>query len=159
MSFKWAKTRGGFRVEWLGMETEYSSYRLGLTKKRADWLVNWLREVVKAGSVMARDMSQGLGRLGFAAIALDWERPFLGPLYAWSSAIQGKTGPMKLPVMLRVLMSWLADRLEGGARLQRPDTGIQGAICLVFYTAAKAEDGRAWIGGFLDRDGKDPASR
>ena len=34
--FKWAKTRGGFRVEWLAMETEYNSYRLGLTKKRAD---------------------------------------------------------------------------------------------------------------------------
>ena len=61
------------------METEYSSYRLGLTRK----LVHWLREVVKGGSVTARDMSQGLGRLGFAAIALDWERPFLGPLYAW----------------------------------------------------------------------------
>ena len=55
-------------------------YRLGLTKKRADWLVNWLREVLRIGSVMARDMSQKLGRLGFAAIALDWERPFLGPL-------------------------------------------------------------------------------
>ena len=24
--FKWAKTRGGFRVEWLGMEPEYNSY-------------------------------------------------------------------------------------------------------------------------------------
>ena len=24
------------------------------------------------------------------AISLDWERPFLGPLYAWSSAIQGE---------------------------------------------------------------------
>ena len=24
--FKWAKTRGGYRVEWLGMETEYASY-------------------------------------------------------------------------------------------------------------------------------------
>ena len=23
--FKWANTRGGFRVEWLGMETEYNS--------------------------------------------------------------------------------------------------------------------------------------
>ena len=33
---------------------------------------------------MARDM------LGFAAIALDWERAFLGPLYDWFSAIQGK---------------------------------------------------------------------
>ena len=35
-------------------------------------------------------LSQGLGRLEFAAIALDWERPLLGPLYAWSSAIQEK---------------------------------------------------------------------
>ena len=37
--FKWAKTRGGFRVEWLGMETEYPSYKLGLSLKRATWLV------------------------------------------------------------------------------------------------------------------------
>ena len=37
----------------------------------------YIREVARAGSVIARDMSQGLGRLGFAAIALDWERPFL----------------------------------------------------------------------------------
>ena len=130
------------------METEYSSNRLGLTRKRANWLVHWRREVVKSGSVMARDMSQGLGRPGFAAIALDWERPFFRPLYAWSSAIQGKTGSMKLPVMLRVLMSWLADRMEGGDRLQKPDMGVQGAIPLVFYTDAEAEDGRAWIGGF-----------
>ena len=28
----------------------------------------------------------------------------------------------------RELMSWLADRLEGGERLQRPDVGVQGAI-------------------------------
>ena len=56
----------------------------------------------------------------------------------------GKTflGSAILPVMLRVLMSWLADRLEGGERLM----GIQGAMPLVFYTDAKAEDGRAWIG-------------
>ena len=39
--FKWSKTRGGYRVEWLGMETEYSSSRLGLTEKRANWLVAW----------------------------------------------------------------------------------------------------------------------
>ena len=35
--FKWSKTRGGYRV----VETEYSSYRLGLTEKRATWLVTW----------------------------------------------------------------------------------------------------------------------
>ena len=68
------------------METEYNSCTRG-SQRKADWLVNWLREVGIAGSVVARDMSQGLGRLGFAAIALDWERPFLGPL---CSAIRGR---------------------------------------------------------------------
>ena len=66
---------------------------------------------------------------------------------------------MKLPVMLRVVMSWLADCLEGWARLQRPHTGVQGAIPLVFYTDAKAEDGRAWIGGFLEISPGCPGSR
>ena len=61
------------------METEYSSYRLGLTEKRARWLVAWLREKIRAGNVTAKQMAQGLDRLGFAAISLDWERPFLAP--------------------------------------------------------------------------------
>ena len=81
-------------------------------------------------------------------MALDWERPFLGPLYAWSSAIQGKTGA-RLPVMLRVLMSWLADRLENGDWLQRPDVGVEGDTPFSFYTNAKAENGKAWIAGSL----------
>ena len=103
--FKWAKTRGGYRVEWLGMETEYASYRLGLTERRSKWLIDWLRDKVEAGHVSATEMAQGLGRLGFAAISLDWERPFLGPFYAWSSAIQGKPGLMKIPVESPLLVA------------------------------------------------------
>ena len=64
--FKWAKTRGGYRVEWLGMETEYSSYRLGMSKKRATWLSTWLNDKVAAGKIWAKEMQQGLGWLGFA---------------------------------------------------------------------------------------------
>ena len=82
--FKWAKTRGGFRVEWLGMETEYPTYKLGLSLKRATWLVEWL------------------------------------------------------------------DRLESGGRLQKPEPLLEGAAPLSFFTDAKAEAGRAWIGGFLE---------
>ena len=148
--FKWSKTRGGYRVEWLGMETEYASYKLGLTERRSRWLIEWLRDKVKSGYVSATEMAQGLGRLGFAAISLDWERPFLRPLYAWSSAIQGKPGPMKIPTMLRVLFSWLADRFEKGDRLQRPLRPPRGEPPLTFFTDAKAENGRAWIGGFLE---------
>ena len=98
----------------------------------------------------ATEMAQGLGRLGFAAISLDWERPFLGPLYAWSSAIQGKPGLMKIPAMLRVLFLWLADRFEKGDRLQRPQRPPIGEPPVSFFTDAKAENGRAWIGGFLE---------
>ena len=48
--FKWSKNRGGYRVEWLGVETEYSSYCLGLTERRASWLVaaSRLRRWLKA---------------------------------------------------------------------------------------------------------------
>ena len=143
--FKWAKTRGGYRVEWLGMETEYASYKLGLTERRSRWLIEWLRGKVAAGHVTATEMAQGLGRLG-----LDWERPFLGPLYAWSSAIQGKPGLMKIPTMLRVLFSWLADRFERGDRLQKPMRPPIGDPPVQFFMDAKAENGRAWIGGFLE---------
>ena len=132
---------GSFKVEWLGV----SSYKVGLTHKRPTLATSdllWLRQVT------AREMGQGLGRLGFAAILLDWERPFLGPLYAWSSAIQGKSGPMKIPAMIKVLFCWLADRLETGDRLQRPCRPLPGDEELVFFIDAKAENGRAWIGGF-----------
>ena len=63
--------------------------------------MEWLRKSE------ARPFAQGLGRLGFASMASDWERPFLGPLHAWSSLLDATdhaTG---------------ADRLQSGGRLQR----------------------------------------
>ena len=66
--FKWAKTRGGYRVEWLGMETEYPTYKPGLSLKRATWLVEWLRWLAHSGKAEARSFAQGLGRLGFASM-------------------------------------------------------------------------------------------
>ena len=43
-----------------------------------------------------------------------------------------------------------ADRLESGGRLQKPEPLLEGATPLSFFTDAKAEAGRAWIGGFLE---------
>ena len=86
-----------------------------------------------AGKVSAKEMQQGLGKLGFAAIALDWERPFLGP------AIQAKSGLLIIPTMLRVLMRWLADKLDTGDGLQRPVILTAGLPLLSFFTDAKAE--------------------
>ena len=57
--FKWAKTRGGCRVEWLGMETEYSSYTPGMSEKRANWLADWLSERSKSARALAGSSKAG----------------------------------------------------------------------------------------------------
>ena len=113
--------------------------------RHGNGLVSWLRKTVETGYITAREMAQGLGRLGFAAVFVDWEKPFLGPLYAWSSAI-----PLKVATMLRALGHWIADRLEKGDGLQKPVPLEVAKEPLSFFTDAKAEEGRAWMGGFLE---------
>ena len=92
---------------------------------------------------MGRDRS---GRMG---IPLAIFLAALGFSFKWS-AIQGKMGEMKIPVMIRVLCLWLAERLEGCDRLQAPSKLTTELVGPRFFIDAKAADGRAWIGGFLE---------
>lgn len=94
--FKWKKQRGGLVTEWVGICTNYETYSMGLSDKRAEWVVGWIEGLLKKAQVLPRVFAAGLGRLGFAALALPWERPFLGPLYAWSSAVAGNKGEMAI---------------------------------------------------------------
>ena len=64
-----------------------------------------------------------------------------------------------IPTMLRVLMTWLAEKLTSGDRLQRPVRLLRGLPPLSFYTDAKAESTRAWIGGFLELGEGKPGSK
>ena len=66
------------------METEYSSYRLGM----GELALHLAKRQGVFGKGYGQGDAAGPGRLGFAAIALNWQRPFLGPLHAWSSAIE-----------------------------------------------------------------------
>ncbi|CAE7923836.1 unnamed protein product, partial [Symbiodinium sp. KB8] len=128
-----------FRVEeWLGMETDYQaiSWPLEEESRLASRLA---RDKATRGRVTAKEFAQGLGRLGFAAIALDWERPFLGPLHAWSSAVQTKLGMLTVPTMLKVLCLWLAERLEAGGRLQRSALLVEEGTPLSFFIDAKVQ--------------------
>ena len=73
-----------FRVTWLGHQLSAEGtadggfrgsdgrFELGVTEKRTQWAIRWVRE--------------GLGCLQFEAGPLDHLRPSLGPLYAWASA-------------------------------------------------------------------------
>ena len=154
--FKWAKQRGGLKVEWIGLYSDYTTMRLGLSPKRATWMEMWTRKLAEAGRTTAKEMEQGLGRLGFAANALTWERPFLGPLYAWTSAVRNKVGMLRIPTMLRTILWFLADRtLEGGSLQEPPPLRQDSDNEVVFYTDAKATEEGAWVGGFLQGAGGD----
>ncbi|CAL1134668.1 unnamed protein product [Cladocopium goreaui] len=154
--FKWAKQRGGLRVEWIGLFSDYSVYKLGLSPSRARWMHDWVKELADTGTTTAKNFEQGLGRLGFAAMALTWERPFLGPLYSWCAAIRTKRGALRVPAMLRTILRFLARRFLEGGDLQCPPPLEQSeGKQITFYTDAKATEDSAWIGGFKqDASGK-----
>ncbi|CAL1173513.1 unnamed protein product [Cladocopium goreaui] len=147
--FKWTKQRGGLRVEWIGLFSDYSVYKLGLSPSRARWMHDWVKELADTGTTTAKNFEQGLGRLGFAAMALTWERPFLGPLYSWCAAIRTKRGALRVPAMLRTILRFLAKRFLAGGDLQcPPPLKRQEGKQVIFYTDAKATEESAWIGGF-----------
>lgn len=154
--FKWAKQRGGQKVEWIGLYTDYATFRLGLSPRRSAWMSDWAGSLAASGKVTQKVFEQGLGRLGFSASALLWERPFLGPLYSWNAAVRGKRGTLKIPAMLRAILLFLADRIKAGGDLHTPPPlGKPEGEHLLFFTDAKATEHSAWIGGYRqDSQGK-----
>ena len=53
--------------------------------------------------------------------------------------------------MIRVILRWLAERFQEGGRLQKPMTLTltSGKVELTFFSDAKAENGKAYVGGYL----------
>ena len=145
---KSSKFRGGFQVDWVGLHLDNKTYSAGLSLSRAQWVCNWLRSKVHDGKVGVREMAGGLGRLNFAATALFHERPWLGPLYLWVSAIlRSAANTVIIPWAIRLIMHWIATRLDTPMRLMvTPPVPRMGGE--VFRSDAKAEDGRAFIGSW-----------
>ena len=149
--FKWSKQRGGWITEWVGITTDYRTFSMGLSVRRAEWLSKWIASLVERKEVSSPEFAAGLGCLSFASLALPWERPLLGPLFAWSSAIRTTKGGMRIPWVVLLILDWIRDRLRGGLHLEAvlPETS---AICsrnVNIWTDAKATESGAWIGGWL----------
>ena len=69
----------GWVTEWVGLCTDYKSFSMGLSERRAEWLCGWMRSLEERKEVTDIEFAAGLGRLSFASLALPWERPLLGP--------------------------------------------------------------------------------
>ena len=91
-----------------------------------------------------------LGRLGFAATALPWEKPFLGPLYTWAAAVREQKGEVVVPWAILSILDWISLRLKGGGRMEMvAEEAPLAAGAVTCYTDARASEEDACIGGYL----------
>ena len=113
-----------------------------------------------SGSVAAAaDFAAGLGRLNFAALALVYERPFLGILYMWSSTIGYSTQfQARVPWACRMVLHWIAKRIGQDLGRLQPSSSIartptSSGPMELFRSDAKATEKGAWIGGWEYKGG------
>ena len=84
--WKWKKFKGGYQLDWIGYYIDFETYYLGISVKRAEWLVNWCDKTVAEKKTRVADLRAVLGRLCFALGALEYLRPFTVPIYSWVAA-------------------------------------------------------------------------
>lgn len=154
--FKNKKFRGGFKADWIGLHIDNTIFALGLSAQRSLWLSGWLRHTAGSTTVEVSNFAGGLGRLNFGATALYYEKPWLGPLYGWISVvIQSGKSKATVPWGIKFILIFLAQKLERGERMMTvPELPVLGRD--LFLTDAKAEDGRATIGGWYCGTAENP---
>ena len=107
----WGKTAGSDVVTWVGFELRHRSYQLGISERRAQWIINCTKKIAASTSVNVSTIEEGLGRGMFVAGALEKERPFLGPLYRFMS-LHPRNSVRLVPAYVKFFLSHLATQLE-----------------------------------------------
>ena len=153
--FGWKKFRGGSETQWIGYTIDLMSYTVGISKKRADWLANWMEVRVREKTVDLADFAAVLGRLGFTLGPLEYVRPFVAPLYAWSAAV-GHRGIVPIPWSVAFLLTILARRFRSKDRVASvyPRASSLGTA---FRADAKAQGASVCVGGWECLRGRRPS--
>ena len=148
----WNKTNGGTVTNWVGFELLLREHALGLTERRAAWVVKWARETAAAKVIHLRAFEEALGRIVFATGALELLRPFLAPLYAFStSAPRDSVRPV--PAYVAFFLRFLAGAVERERHSKCAATLVQEERAP--RVDAQASDDRTGVGGWLPAEGVD----
>ena len=106
----WRKCGGGFCFNWCGYEVNLREWSLGISAARAEWVIGWLDRVTADCRVRIRELREALGRMVFVYGAVEWDRPYLAPLFSWVAVSNIESCP-RLPVFVMCIMKWLRERL------------------------------------------------
>ncbi len=142
----WHKSQGGQVIQWIGYEVHLAQLALGISQRRASWCVDFLLQLARDGQADIGQVRSGVGRLCFVVGALEWERPFLAPIFSFLSR-QPKSGIRKLPLFVRVISHYLASRIA--LRRLYPSAVARRRDFEAFRIDASAEGDRIGVGGWL----------
>jgi hypothetical protein len=137
---------GGEALRWVGYEVDIVGLRLGITESRAQWAVTWCLRVARDGRVRLDDFRAALGRLGFITGALEFERPFLAPLYTFLSLVSAD-GTRDLPLYVTTVLTHLAARFS--ARRLYPSAVRRVKSAEAFRVDAHADGDAIGVGGWM----------
>ncbi len=148
----WAKIQGGHRLAWIGYEVCLSSLSLGISESRARWAVDWLHRVSRDGYTDIDDFRAALGRLTFVAGVLQWDRPFLAPMYVYV-ATHSYGGHCRVPIYVRLVAKYLASRIA--RRRMFPSAETRCTVREAFRVDAHASGDDIGVGGWAPTRGAD----
>ena len=106
----WHKV-GGVVVQWIGYQLDLGHFSVGISDRKRRWIKDWIARKRAEGGVVGRELKAALGRLPFVVGALKHVRPFLGPLYAWSSAMAAGTFAA-FPDALSILLDFVMNEVD-----------------------------------------------
>ena len=147
----WAKIQGGRRLTWIGYEVQLDTLSLGISEGRARWAIEWLLRVSRDGVADVAEFRSALGRLSFVVGALEWEKPFLAPMFNFCSRHK-RGGLQTVPLYIRIVTKFLAERIQ--RRRMYPSALLRSKDCEAFRVDAKAEGDCIGVGGWLPTRGK-----
>ena len=140
----WHKAKGGATFVWVGYELRLRGWTLGISATRAEWAITWMSRTLTNKRVDTTKLREALGRLVFVYGALQWDRPFLAPLFAFLS-LHRPGVVRKLPLYVVIMLSWLRDRLR--ARRAHPIKTRKVVERALLRVDAKAEGLAVAVGG------------
>ena len=141
----WKKVRGGLRLQWIGYQLDPDAFEKGISERKVQWVVDWITKHRVSGGVTGRELKSALGRFCFVAGALHHVRPFLGPLFAWSSVLAMGTFA-RFPDAVSILLDFVEEEIKKEP-MSKPKR-LSDEAWEAFRVDAKAEGEKIVIGGW-----------
>lgn len=146
----WHKVAGGVVVQWIGYQLDLGQFSVGINDRKRRWINDWIAHRRAAGGVAGRELKAALGRLSFVAGALKHVRPFLGPLYAWSSALASGTFAA-FPDAVSILLDFVVNEVDRCPMRKAVKPPLLHGDCFRVDASASGED--IVIGGWESHGG------